>query len=267
MTIFDLLSSPEGHGEHPLVSGLRVVVCLPPGSCDNQAAATTALQTRLPALFHPQIDLRLSETAYLARAGLSEPEHRQLIFARTVDGRTGCAGGPLGLLDLPATRDIVAADAARQLWQRHQTIVAGTPPAAPWSQFADRTEADPDHYPYATAVCEFTAQPRIATMIAHDEFTTDPDDRFALDDYGPGLAAHDDGPAAYGDHRAGVLLYGDMLIGVDGRPITSTGQLLPCTSHTWPHRQAYHQLTAAHLAECEPRTVLLSVTLQGSENS
>jgi hypothetical protein len=267
MTIFDLLSPPEGPGEHPPASGLRVVVCLPPGSGDNQAAVTTALQSRLPALSHPQIDLRLSQTAYLARAGLAEPEHRRLILARTVvDGRTGCAGGPIGLLDLPATREVAAA-AARQLWQRHHSMVAGTPPAAPWSQFADRHEADPDHYPYATAVCEFTAQPRIATMIAHDEFTTDPGDAFALDDYGPGLGAHEDGPAAYGDYRAGVLLYGDVLIGVNGRPITSTGQLLPCTSHTWPQRQAYHQLAAAHLAGCEPGTVLLSVTLQGSEIS
>jgi hypothetical protein len=104
-------------------------------------------------------------------------------------------------------------------------------------------------------------------MLAHDEFTADPDDTFALDDYGPGLAAHDDGPDAYADYRIGVLLYGDVLVGVDGRSITSTGQLLPCTSQTWPQRQAYHQLAAAHLAACDPGTVLLSVTVQGSENS
>ncbi|MGN9912726.1 hypothetical protein ACTMTJ_34850 [Phytohabitans sp. LJ34] len=266
MTIFDLFSATEGHDGHRRASGLTAVVCLPPGSSDNPAAVTAAVQSRLPALVHPQIDLRLSETAYLSRTGLTAREHRQLVGAgAVVDGRVGCAGGPIGLLDLPATREVAAA-AARQLWQRHHSVVAGTPPAAPWSQFADRNEADPDHYPYATAVCEFTAQPRIATMLAHDEFTTDPDDTFTLDDYGPGLAAYDDGPAAYADYRAGVLLYGDVLIGVNGRPVTPTGQLLPCTSHTWPQRQAYHQLAAAHLADCEPGTVLLSVTVQGSEN-
>ena len=56
---------------------------------------------------------------------------------------------------------LAARTAANDADERWDTAVAGTPPATPWSVFADRHDRASKAYPLTRAAADFTAQPRL----------------------------------------------------------------------------------------------------------
>jgi hypothetical protein len=164
--------------------------------------------------------------------------------------RTRCAGGPIDLLDLAATEAHHRASTTRQA-QDLTAIVAGTPTALPWSYFLDAHNADPDHYPLAEAITQFETQPRIAALAAVGT-------SFGSDDYGPGLEALQTGTGAYAGYRAGVAVFADGLLTLDGELlIPSFSPLL--VEQTLEERQAFHDTARRYLAAIHPATVLVAV--------
>ncbi len=70
-------------------------------------------------------------------------------------------GGRIRALDFERKRAELAEEAGSD-WDEYSTVVAGTPPHRPWTEFRDRPE-----YTIAQAHREYRAQPRVAAIHAH----------------------------------------------------------------------------------------------------
>jgi len=162
-----------------------------------------------------------------------------------------CAGGPVGLLDLDTTAAYVRRLADHDV-DRWHTAVAGTPPAVAWWHFLHAHRADQHRYTLARAVADFQAQPRIAAM------RDAAGQGYGADMYGPGLEAVSAGAGEYADYQAGLLSFGDGLIGLDGDllvPAPATGLV----EQTLLQRRLYHQRARRYIQSLDPGVVLAAV--------
>jgi hypothetical protein len=131
-------------------------------------------------------------------------------------------------------------------------IVAGTPLARPWSHFFTAHNADPDHYPITQAITRFETQPRIAALAAALG------GRLGADMYGPGLEALQTGTGCFPTYRAGVAVFADGLLTLDGRLLTPSFSPL-LMEQTLDERQAFHDTARDYLTAAHPATVLAAV--------
>lgn len=214
------------------------VVLMPPGSSTIGRRDRTG--GPLPADAHP------CRHHFGHRPDLSARERATLV--RAEDGR--CAGGPIGLLDLPGG-DRRTTALAHLLHRRWEGTVAGTEPALPWQAYLRRHHADPGRYPCSQAWAEFTAQPRVEAMLAHDRATAEPVMRFAADEYGGGLSAHQSGACAYAEHLRGLVLCGDALVDTDGT-------VLLADEDDSGERGPFHTAVRDRIANADPLTVVVA---------
>jgi hypothetical protein len=165
-----------------------------------------------------------------------------------------CAGGPAGLLDPATTEQRHRARAVPQA--RHwAAILAGIPPARPWSHFLDAHHIDPDHYPITQAIARFEVQPRIAALAATLG------GRLGADMYGPGLEALQAGTGCFAAYRAGVAVFADGLLTLDQQLLSPSFSPLPI-EQTLDERQAFHHAARDYLTAAHPATVLVAVQCQ-----
>ena len=208
----------------PSLSGSRAIVCLSPD---------------LKPEWLPQL-----ATAKLRTLGVTVTGAMPYFPARTrrasklVDRHNGLTcGGPIGLLDLAAMRQHAQAAAATQWWLWHQ-VVAGTRPACPFWYFVDRHRTDPRRYPLARAQADYTTQPRIIAMTAHN---ARPDTRIPVP-----TAALESFQAGYNTHLSMAVL---AAVPADGVATTygAHGGWLTCTSERLTDQLAYLQAANAHI--------------------
>jgi hypothetical protein len=137
-----------------------VVVCLPQDTPTHQLAATAiARLTALSPLTNAHTAGRFTITSRWRQRRLLQP------------WQDTAAGGPIRLLDIDGMR-AAARDAFWQRWHVWQQVVAGTPMARPYWQFADRHLAAPGKYPRERAQGDYLAQPRIAAMRTYNALPT-----------------------------------------------------------------------------------------------
>ncbi|WP_406063001.1 hypothetical protein [Micromonospora sp. NBC_00860] len=159
-----------------------------------------------------------------------------------------CAGGPARLLDLTGMRHAagVGAGIRHQLFSR---AVHGTRNANPWHVYEARHLADPQQYPWDTAVADFTHQPRVNAIRMHNAAT-----------YGAGqirlseLEMYQAGCIAYQHHSALTALAGDALI-------TAEGAKLAPASDAMADRVTYLEQANRLLDAIDPDQRLLAVAL------
>ncbi|MCI0687386.1 MAG: hypothetical protein L0Y54_09150 [Sporichthyaceae bacterium] len=242
----------------PATARAVVLGCLPPTTDSHPDAAAAAVSDLLGRAL-AGVPAAVAATGFVARPGLGPPERARLIRPTVLcDGLLGCAGGPVGLLDLAATAAVLELFAEAR-WHQVRRVTAGTGPALPYHHFYDRHLLDPAGYPLGRANAEFAAQPRVAAMLARDTAEPDPDLRFDCDDYGPGLPAHQGGLADLVGYAAGCFL-GDALVTSAGELITPhPGRPRGRLTHSLPARLSYHARAGAHLASLDPRSVIVAL--------
>lgn len=176
----------------------------------------------------------------------------RLRLRHLVDPRSGtptpCAGGPLRLLDLPALRQAHRIAAA----MRHHTwgqVVRGTRDAHPWVSYLQRHLDDPHSYPYPQAEADFSNQPRVLAMRAHNALT-----------HGTGRLDEQDlemlqaGAVAYQSYQYLTAAAGDALLTPDGQRICPT-------TDRFAHRLAYLQQANHYLDTTDDNTCIVAVAL------
>jgi hypothetical protein len=237
---------------------INLVVCLPPTAGRHLLALAAELVDRLRP--HVAAPAGLLDTRHFVLWRRPDPTEARLLVLPAPDPQhpdlTWCAGGPVGLLDLATTAQLLRASAPPDLDDWH-AVVAGTEPARPWWHYLDAHNADPDRYPATRAIADFEAQPRIAAMASAP--ATDTGERFAPDMYGPGLEALHAGPDVYADYQSGLLTFGDGLVTLDGQLlIPSFSPVL--VEQTLTERQIFHGRARDHVAALDPTTLLVAVT-------
>lgn len=141
-----------------------IIVCLRQDTPTGQLAATAiAHLTALSTLSNAHTASRFATTSRIT----SRWHQRHLLQP----WQHTAAGGPIRLLDIDGMR-AAARDAFWQRWHLWHQVVAGTPMARPYWQFADRHLAAPDKYPRERAQREYLAQPRIAAMRTYNALPT-----------------------------------------------------------------------------------------------
>ena len=250
---------PTGEQCPVCVDPINLVVCLPPAGGRHLLALVGDLVERLRP--HVGAAAGLLDGRHFMLWRRPDPTEARLLVLPAPDpqrpGPIWCAGGPVGLLDLATTTQLLRECAPPDLEDWH-TAVAGTEPARPWGHYLDAHNADPDGYPAARAIADFEAQPRIAAMVAAP--ATDAGDRFTPDMYGPGLEAlHTGDPGVYADYQAGLLTFGDGLVTLDGQLlIPSFSPVL--VEQTLAERQVFHDRARDYVAALDPTTLLVAVT-------
>ncbi len=233
---------------------VRLLVCLPPGPYRQPCVVLDELRNRLRP-HAADTDIRLVSGHFPLRRR-PDPVDAAHPLAAVCDpdlpygASASCAGGPVGLLDLAAANAWYHARAVRQA-RNWTAVLAGTPPAQPWSHFLDTHNIDPDHYPVGRAVAEFQRQPRIAVLAATIG------GRFGPDMYGPGLEALQAGTDCFAAYRAGVAVFADGLLTLDGRLLVASFSPL-LLEQSLDERRAFHDSARGCLAAVHPATVLVA---------
>ena len=250
---------PTGEQCPVCVDPINLVVCLPPAGGRHLLALVGDLVERLRP--HVGAAAGLLDGRHFMLSRRPDPTEARLLVLPTPDpqrpGPIWCAGGPVGLLDLATTTQLLRECAPPDLADWY-TVVAGTEPARPWWYYLDVHNADPDGYPAARAIADFEAQPRIVAMVAAPALGAG--DRFTPDMYGPGLEAlHTGDPDVYADYQAGLLTFGDGLVTLDGQLlIPSFSPVL--VEQTLAERQVFHDRARDYVAALDPTTLLVAVT-------
>lgn len=78
-------------------------------------------------------------------------------------------GGPRGLLDFDALRNVKATEAG-DVYDLWTTLVDGLPEPRPWSEFVDRYQGDKEGYPIERARADYGSQPRVQAARRSDDF-------------------------------------------------------------------------------------------------
>ena len=159
-----------------------------------------------------------------------------------------CAGGPKRLLDLNGLRHAAAVGAGvrHQQWTH---VVRGTPPATPWTGFAQRHLAEASTYPMEEAKADFEAQPRVQAMLMHNAAVYG---AARLDTYE--LEMLQAGCVAYRHFCALQAICGDAMLTGDGHRIAPDSQ-------KFADRIRYLDQANSHLDTLDASTRLLAVTL------
>lgn len=170
--------------------------------------------------------------------------------SKLVDRHHGfTSGGPIRLLDLAAMRDHAQAAATGQ-WLLWREVVADTRPADPFWVFVNRHRADPRRYPLATAQADYTAQPRVLAMTAHN---ARPDTRIKV-------------PTAQLEiFQAGYPTFLNLavlaVVPADG-VATTYGDWLTCASEHVTDQLAYLQAANAHIDGLDPDVQLVAMAIR-----
>jgi hypothetical protein len=230
----------------------RLLVCLPADAADDLHHLVTHLVLALAP--HVAMPGALLDNSHFLLRSHADPAESPILLPTTDPAsptRTWCAGGPIGLLDLDATllrlRQAAADDLAT--WQ---TAVDSTPVARPWRHYLDAHRSDPQRYAVPDAVADFAAQPRIAAIRAAADQLRD------RDMYGPGLEALAAGVDVYTDFQAGLVTFGDGLIGPDGDLHVPAGTAR-LVEQTLAERQHYHQTARQYLDRLDSQVVVTAV--------
>jgi hypothetical protein len=230
----------------------RLLVCLPTDAADDLHHLVAHLVLALDP--HVALPGALLDNGHFLLRSHADPTG-SLILLPTTDpaspSRTWCAGGPVGLLDLDATVQRLRRVATDDLATWH-TAVDGTPAARPWRLYLDAHRADPQRYTVPDAVADFAAQPRIAAIQVGADQVRD------RDMYGPGLEALAAGVDVYTDFQAGLVTFGDGLIGLDGDLHLPAGTAR-LVEQTLAERQRYHQTARQYLDHLDPQVVVTAV--------
>ncbi|MGH3682364.1 MAG: hypothetical protein ACRDT2_19185 [Natronosporangium sp.] len=170
---------------------------------------------------------------------------------RLVDLRAGrpswCAGGPVRLLDLDATRQAAGLGAAI----RHHTythVVRGTRPATPWPEYLHKHLEQPGRHPLDKARLAFDSQPRVLALNAHN--ANHPHARLDPTE----LEMLQTGPAGYANYRALAAVCGDALLTADKHKIAPV-------SDRMADRITYLARAHQHLTSLQPTQRLLAIRL------
>lgn len=182
---------------------------------------------------------------FLTRA--ARPWRRHLFIDLRPGRPSWCAGGPIRLLDLDATRHAAGLGAA----VRHHTfthVVRGTRPATSWPEYLQKHLEQPTKHPLEKVRMAFDSQPRVLALNAHN--ANHPHAR--LDPME--LEMFQAGPAGYANYHALAAVCGDAVL-------TSATHKIAPGSDRMADRVAY--LTEAHqyLTLLQPTQRLLAIRL------
>lgn len=187
-----------------------VVVCLPDGRKDCRIPSVPGYPGKTQfASVYTIADGRLGRAGRMFTTDLIEVRTRRGV------GDTA-AGGRLGRLDLHRTKEIAWYD-AMLTYEAWGLAVAGTEKAKPWNTFLARHEAAPEKYTRATAWDDFTKQPQIVAMTAHNECGGE----YQLDLLD--LELFQAGQAAYGRASALRRICGDAFLNPRGQLFHANG--------------------------------------------
>lgn len=224
---------------HPRVNVARTIVCLPPDTD--------------PKLLPELATAKLRMHGFIPNGAVPHFPARTRRASNLVDRWHGLtSGGPIRLLDLTAMRRH-AQDAAWAQWLLWQQVVADTSPAKPFWHYTDRHRADPPGYPLARAQAEYTAQPRVLAMTAHNAR--------------PDTATLQVPTAALEAFQAGLNTYLSLavlaVVPADGVATThgAHGGWLTCTSARLADQLAYLQAANAHIDGLHPNQQLIAMTI------
>jgi hypothetical protein len=219
-----------------------VLALLPEGASHRPDALAADLAAALPT----GIPAQPCHNQFLPQDDLTAPQRQLLVHSLG----PSCAGGPIGLLDLDASR--AAARALAQVLHHRWTLaVRDMPPARPWRHYHQQHRGDPTGYPLAVATAQFTAQPRITAMINHSRLAH-PVVGFRVDEFDAGLIAHQNG--TFGNYLCGIALFGDALS-------TSGGQLLSPDQFDPTGRGTFHVAATRILHTAHPGAVAVACHL------
>jgi hypothetical protein len=230
----------------------RLLVCLPAGTSGDREHLARSLARAIRPHSTPEGFTLIGRHFVLCRT--PDVTEAALLLLPQPDPAlpvTWCAGGPTGLLDLGLTAAVVRDAVDGEVAEWRERVADTTPIARAWWQYHDEFRRDPGAYPFAEAVAEFEAQPRVSAMVAAG-------DRYRSDMYGPGLEALTEGAEAYASYKSGVALYGEGLVDL-------TGQLLlpapapTLVEQTHEERRLYHDRARRYLTTLDPGVVLAAV--------
>lgn len=216
----------------------RTVVCLPPDIDPKLLPQLASAKLRMHGL--------------IANGVLPHFPARTRRASKLVDRWNGLtSGGPIRLLDLAAMRRSAQAAAAAQWLLWHQ-VVADTRPAHPFWHFADRYRADPRRYPLARAQADYTAQPRVLAMTAHN---ARPDTLIKV----PTVALE----AFQAGFNTYISLAVLAVVPADGVATTNGahGGWLTCPSERLADQLAYLQAANAHIDGLNPNLQLIAMAV------
>jgi hypothetical protein len=219
----------------PPVSGSRTIVCLPPDTD--------------PQLLPHLATAKLRMHGFTVNGVVPHFPARTRRASKLVDRWHGLtSGGPIRLLDLTAMRHHAQAAAGGQ-WLLWRQVVADTRPAHPFWHFTDRHRADPRGYPLTRAQADYTAQPRVLAMTAHN---ARPDTTIKVP-----TATLEASQAGYNTYLSLAVL---AVVPADG-VATTHGGWLTCTSERLADQLAYLGAANAHIDGLHPNLQLIAMAI------